>query len=170
MGLLDEIARQMLSGQTGTGPGAGQGQGQGPGAGQGQPPDLAALLQGVMAMLGDDTRSGSGSGSGGGLQDLIAAFQRSGLGDIISSWIAPGQNQPISPSQLEQALGRDRVGQLSNEAGLSGAQALGALAQLLPVIIDRLTPQGQPPAQGDLGPSIAALLGSLQDPEGTRRA
>jgi len=156
MGLLDEIARQVLSGQ------AGQGQGQAPTPGQ--PPDLSALLQAVTAMLGD-TRTGSG-----GLQDLIQAFQRSGLGDIVSSWISTGQNEAISPRQLEQALGDDRIGQLSRDAGLSSQQALGALAQLLPVIIDRLTPQGQPPAQNDLGQSIAALLGSLQEPDAPRRA
>lgn len=157
MGLLDEIARQVLSGQGE--PGSAQ-----QGTGAGQPPDLSALLQGVMAML-SDTRSGSG-----GLQDLIAAFQRSGLGDVIGSWISTGQNQPISPHQLEEALGGDRIGELARQSGLSGQQALEALVQLLPSIIDRLTPQGQPPPQNDLGQSIAALLGSLPEPGDPHRA
>lgn len=146
MGALDQIARQMLGSQ------AGQGQG------QGQEPDLSGLLQGVMNMLGDN--------QSGGLQNVVQAFQRAGLGDVIASWISTGQNLPISPSQLEQALGNDRIGQLSAQSGLSGQQALGALAQLLPVIIDRLTPQGQAPAQSQLAQSVTELLRSLASPEG----
>jgi len=33
----------------------------------------------------------------GGLGGLLQSFQQGGHGDIINSWIGPGQNQPITP-------------------------------------------------------------------------
>ena len=45
----------------------------------------------------------------GGLGNLVQRFQQSGHGDIINSWIGPGQNRAITPEQLHQALGPEAV-------------------------------------------------------------
>ena len=45
----------------------------------------------------------------GGLPGLINKFQNGGLGDIISSWVGTGANQPISADQIINALGADRI-------------------------------------------------------------
>ena len=77
------------------------------------------------------------------LQQLMARFQQGGLADMIQSWIGTGANQPIDPQQVRQALGPDKVDELSNQTGLPHETLLSELARLLPTVIDRLTPQGK---------------------------
>jgi uncharacterized protein YidB (DUF937 family) len=79
------------------------------------------------------------------LQQLIARFQQGGLAEIIQSWIGTGQNEPIDPQQVRQALGQDKIEELSNQTGLPHETLLSELARLLPSVIDRLTPQGRLP-------------------------
>jgi uncharacterized protein YidB (DUF937 family) len=138
MGLLDSVLGQVLGGAQRAPGGAGA--------------DNAALLQAVLGMLGNDA-------PGGGLNGLVAGFQRSGLGDVVSSWISSGQNQPISPAQLSQVLGPDALDALTRQTGGQSDDVLGQLAQLLPHVIDQLTPHGQVPASG-LG-NTSDLLGML---------
>lgn len=142
MGLLDQVlgaATQALGGQ-------GQGQSGGP--------DWPALIAGLLA---------NGSGQGG-LAGLLQQLQAGGLGEHVQSWISTGTNLPVSGSQLGSALGGadGLLGQLAQQAGVSHAEAGEQLSQLLPQIIDRLTPQGQLPqgGAGGLG-DIAGMLGGL---------
>jgi len=138
MGLLDSLLGQVLGGAQGGAPGGGG--------------NNAALLQSVLAMLGNDA-------PGGGLNGLIAGFQRGGLGDVMSSWISSGQNQSVTPDQLSQVLGHDMVSALTRQTGGQSSDVLGQLAQMLPQVIDQLTPDGQVPASG-LG-NTSDLLGML---------
>jgi uncharacterized protein YidB (DUF937 family) len=92
----------------------------------------------------------------GGLEGLIAKFQQGGLGEVVQSWISTGPNLPISADQLGQVFGPDTLQQL----GAGGQELLGPLAQLLPQVVDGLTPNGQLPAGGgDLGAMLGGLLG-----------
>lgn len=135
-------------------------------AGNGQSAAANPLLQIALSMLANN---GSGSGASGGLGDLgstlgglgglgglINAFQRNGMGDHMQSWIGTGQNMPISPDQLQQVLGRDTIGQIAQQLGLSPQASASGLSELLPQLIDRLTPSGQAP-QGDIG-DIADIM------------
>ncbi|GJE16302.1 YidB family protein [Methylobacterium marchantiae] len=81
----------------------------------------------------------------GGLDGLIDRFQRGGLGDAMNSWIGHGQNQPVKPQRLADALGSDTVNTLQSRTGLSRDDLLSQLAQALPGVIDGLTPQGRRP-------------------------
>ncbi|MBV9522074.1 MAG: DUF937 domain-containing protein [Alphaproteobacteria bacterium] len=83
----------------------------------------------------------------GGLNGLMGSFAAAGLGHVFQSWVGNGPNQSISPQDLHRALGEDKVQAMANQTGMSTSQLLPLLAQFLPTIIDRLTPQGQmPPA------------------------
>src|SRR5262249_26587954 len=113
----------------------------------------SGLAQAVVSML-SDPRSG-------GLDGLLRQFNQSGLGDVVSSWVGTGQNQPISPDALTRALGHDRLAQISPQANVPPAQAPSLLAALLPVLIDRLTPQGRVPEQSQVSQTGADLLRSL---------
>ena len=140
MGLLDSVI------------GALGGGGQAGGGGQ------SALLNIVMGMLAN--RSGGqqgGVGMGGGLGDLMAKFQQGGMGDVMSSWIGSGQNMPISGDQLSNVLGSDMLGKIASQLGISHGEAAGQLSQVLPQVVDKLTPNGQVP-EGGLG-DIGAILG-----------
>jgi uncharacterized protein YidB (DUF937 family) len=78
----------------------------------------------------------------GGLQGLIERFMQAGLGQQAQSWVSTGQNLPISPEQLLKVLSGSQLQQLTQRAGLSDADAAGGLADLLPKVVDQLTPDG----------------------------
>ncbi len=93
----------------------------------------------------------------GGLQGLVQNFHDKGLGAVASSWVGSGPNQPISSDQIHQVLGSDQVKALAAKAGISPDMAGGAIAQMLPGIIDKLTPNGQVPDNN----SVMGMLGGL---------
>ena len=107
------------------------------------------MLQAITGMLAND-------GSQGG---LMLKFQQAGMGDVIASWVGSGENQAISGAQISQALGPDTLSELAGKFGLNTGDMAGQLSQILPGLIDRLTPQGQAPAAG-LG-SAGDLMGML---------
>jgi uncharacterized protein YidB (DUF937 family) len=104
--------------------------------------------------LGDLLRGGlggllAGGAAGGllsgGLRELADRFQQSGHGDVADSWIGTGSNRPVTPQQVENALGRDTVNTLAEEAGVSDIDVLNGLSRDLPDAVDQLTPQGRIP-------------------------
>jgi uncharacterized protein YidB (DUF937 family) len=94
----------------------------------------------------------------GGLPGILAKLQAAGLGEAVQSWVGTGANQPVSADQLGGALGSDLMGMLAQQLGGNTQQAAGTLADLLPGLIDQLTPQGQMPADNGMG-ALGALLG-----------
>ena len=137
MGLLDSVVGMLAGGQGGGG-------------------GNAALLNAVVGMLAGGGQSG---GQGGGLASMLGKAQQAGLGDVVSSWIGKGQNMPISPDQLGSVMGSDTLANLAKQLGLSQGDAASQISQMLPDVVDRLTPQGQMP-QGGLG-NVGDLLGML---------
>ena len=114
---------------------------------------------GLDALLGSLAGGGGGAGGAGGLGALIEAFQRNGMGAQMDSWIGTGQNAKISGDQLEQALGGDLLGGIAQQLGMSRGEASSGLADVLPQLIDRLTPQGQLP-EGGFG-DVASIMEAL---------
>jgi uncharacterized protein YidB (DUF937 family) len=109
-------------------------------------------LNAVVGMLANNSQIG-------GLEGLINRMQQRGLGEVASSWISTGQNLPISPDQLKSVLGKDVLEGLAEQFDLTHSDVAGQLSQLLPQVIDKLTPNGQAPHNG-LG-DIAAIVGRL---------
>lgn len=131
MGLLDQL---------GSAVGGALGQGKGGGVN-------AVLLQQLIAMLSKP----------GAVGNLVSAFQGAGLGNVVQSWLGTGQNLPISADQVQKVLGSGTVADLAKKAGIGESDASSALAGLLPQVIDKLSPSGNLPAQGDLGGALASL-------------
>jgi len=98
----------------------------------------------------------------GGLQGLVQNFHEKGLGAVATSWVASGQNLPISADQVHQVLGSDQVKALAAKCGISPDLAGGAIAQLLPGIVDKLTPNGQVPEHSNVMEMVGGLLQNLQ--------
>ncbi len=101
------------------------------------------MIEAGMQML-------SNSGQGGGLAGLGQTFQQNGLGEQMASWVGTGQNLPISAEQLQAVLGGGQLGQIAGQLGVNESQAAGGLADMLPQVIDKLTPNGQLPQGDDL--------------------
>ncbi len=100
---------------------------------------------------------------GGGLGGLVQQFEQGGLGQVIGSWISNGQNLPISAEQLQSVLGGHPAlaGLLQQAQGPQGQALLGQLAQVLPALVNQMTPQGQLPATPAEAPDLGSLLGGL---------
>ena len=113
------------------------------------------LIQMVMGLLGND-------GQQGGLGGLVGKFEQAGLGGAINSWIGGGPNQPVSGEQITSALGSNTVSDMAARLGLNPDDVASQLSQVLPGLINHLTPEGQAPAQG-LGNSgdMMGMLGGL---------
>src|SRR5215468_6643139 len=79
----------------------------------------------------------------GGIAGLQKMFQEKGLGGIVSSWIGTGQNLPISADQLQSVLHSDALENIAAKTGMSSDQLTGVLSQMLPQVVDKLTPNGQ---------------------------
>ena len=89
-------------------------------------------------------------GTGGGLGGLLSMFQNAGLGHIAQSWINKGPNQPVSPQQLQNVFGEDRVRDMADQSGMPRESFLQQLSHHLPNVVDRLTPEGRLPDEGSI--------------------
>ena len=107
----------------------------------------ANLLTQVMGLIGGHT---------GGLQGLVGQFQNAGLADIVQSWVSTGENKAISPDQIQTALG-DQIGGIASKLGLSTTDVASHLSNLLPQVVDKLTPDGQIPEGGALDQGLDSL-------------
>ncbi|MGJ5175464.1 YidB family protein [Bradyrhizobium oligotrophicum] len=96
----------------------------------------------------------AGSVLSGGLGDLLRRFQDNGHGDTASSWVSPGENKPIAPGDLANALGADQIDQLTAQTGLPRDELLNGLSQYLPKVIDQLTPDGRLPTEHEIAGRI----------------
>ncbi|RFC37026.1 MAG: protein of unknown function (DUF937) [Candidatus Nitrotoga sp. SPKER] len=95
----------------------------------------------------------------GGIQGLIDTFKEKGLGDTFASWIGTGQNLPVSNEQIQAVLGSEQVQSIAQKLGISSADASSGIANLLPQVIDKLTPNGQFPTGDILEQGIELLKG-----------
>ena len=132
MGLLDSI----LGAATGKTEGSG-------GAAQ-----LIGVLGGLLAQSG-------------GLQGLANKFAQSGQGNAFQSWVGMGENEAISSNQIQRALGSEQVNAIATRMGVDPGVASNFLAEYLPKIVDKLTPQGKVDPAADHQQGLAALLPSL---------
>ena len=134
MGLLDNLENQAMTSLLG--------------GAAGSNPLAASLLQMIQNQPG-------------GLSGIVQAFHDKGLGGLVSQWVATGPNPPASGDQINHALGSDKVKELAAAAGISPDMASSAIGQLLPGIIDKLTPNGQVPEHNSVMDIASGLLKSL---------
>lgn len=157
MGLLDSVMGQAKS------------------ALAGQESSLGPML---LSMLG-----GGGEGQGAqanGLSNLIGKFKQAGLGNIIESWMNNQQpNQPVTPDQVNGALGEQTTSEMAGKTGMPKGALLATLAAVLPKVVSSMTQNGQKPAQtageaeapaSTQGTAAAAGAGTTDPTEPTQSA
>lgn len=136
MGLFDSIASEVLGSLSGV-----------------SAEHHAGLLEAVSGLLNNPQI--------GGLSGLVTLFEQQGLGGVIGSWIGTGQNQAISAQQIQSVLGDGHLQAIAQSLGLSSPDVASHLAQLLPQLIDKMTPNGQLPTGGAAGSALGGELGGL---------
>lgn len=138
MGLLDGVLGNLVGGLLG---------GQLPQGAQAQSP----LLEMALRLLQQN----------GGIQGVLGKFEQAGLGQQAQSWISAGQNLPIDAGAISKIFGQGQLGEIAQQLGITHEQAAGQLAQALPQVVDKLTPQGQiPENHSDLVNQALAMLRS----------
>lgn len=106
------------------------------------------------------SKDGSVGGSGG-LQGILGALQGGGLGDVVSSWLSNGPNQQIGADKISELLSGDMLSQFASKAGVGTSEASGVLANLLPELVNQLSPDGAAPNAASLDGLLDGLKTSL---------
>jgi uncharacterized protein YidB (DUF937 family) len=114
------------------------------------------LIQAALQMFKD------GGAKEGGLAGLLEQFMGAGMGEKADSWVGTGKNEALSGDEVEQALGSDKVDELAQKAGVSHDEAKEGMAEALPEVVDKVTPQGTLPDTGSLQEMLAKLLGGTR--------
>jgi len=129
---------------------------------------MANQVLGSLSSAGDERHAGLMEALGGllnnqqtgGLSGLVAAFEQKGLGGLIGSWVGTGQNLPISAEQLQSVLGSEQVQALAQKLGFTPQELSSHLAELMPQVVDKLTPAGALPESGTLGSLLGMFKGA----------
>ena len=94
----------------------------------------------------------------GGLEKLLSGFKERGLTDQADSWVSTGTNEPITGQQLEEVAGTEQIDEIAKQIGASREETAEVLAQALPQVVDKVTPDGQLPAQTDVDDALGQLF------------
>ena len=129
MGLLDTVIGSLMGGAEG---------------------GSSSPMGGVLSSLIGGGQAGSqmGGPAMGGLGGLISQFQNAGLGHVAQSWISNGPNQSVSPQQLQNVFGEDKIQGMAQQAGMQPGDFLSQLSQHLPNAVNGMTPNGRLPDEG----------------------
>lgn len=152
MSQLDDLLGGLLGGKGGGGIGGALGGLTGGKSGGG-----GGLMGALIPMLG-------GMLAGGGLSKLLSGFQANGLSSQADSWVGTGPNEPVTGGQVEQVIGDDEIAQIAERLGVSHEEAAQAIAEVLPQVVDRVSPEGQLPPEEDLDQAFDRLAHATAAP------
>jgi uncharacterized protein YidB (DUF937 family) len=96
----------------------------------------------------------------GGLNGILDKFKEGGLGEAAASWVGKGENLPISADQIASVLGNGQIAELAAKFGINPDTLSAQIAQHLPGVVDKLTPDGEVPAES--GNILSTMLGMLK--------
>ena len=117
-------------------------------------PMLRLLLPAVASMLAN-----------GGLSKILSGLKANGKGAEADSWVAKGENHPVAAEDVREAAGDDEITSIAEQLGVSKDEAAAAVAQVLPHVVDQVTPDGELPADDELD----SKLGKLKELEGQQQ-
>ena len=103
------------------------------------------------------SNNSSNERSGTALDLIMQGMKNQGLQDKLSSWIGTGSNESISENEITNVLGEEMIGRLSEETNLDNEELVKQLTAILPVVVDKLTPEGQLEEGGILSKGINLL-------------
>lgn len=112
--------------------------------------EKGAMAQVAMDMLNQN----------GGLSGVLEKFKESGLAEQAASWVGTGENLPISADQIASVLGNSQLGEIATKFGIDPNTLSAQIAEHLPAIVDKLTPNGEVPAES--GNLLSTVLGMLK--------
>ncbi len=106
---------------------------------------IDSVLSKITANIGGDQAQSllkTALAQAGGLKGLSGRFNTTGLAEVFNSWVSVGENGTIKPDQIEAVLGNQTVQQIAQKLGIDTDKVAATLSQLLPQVVDQLTPDG----------------------------
>jgi uncharacterized protein YidB (DUF937 family) len=111
--------------------------------------------QGGMAQIALDMFN-----QNGGIGGVLDKFKEGGLADAAASWVGKGENMPVSADQIASVLGNGQIAEMAAKFGISPETLSAQIAQHLPTVIDKMTPNGT--VEGESGNLLSTVLGMLK--------
>lgn len=96
----------------------------------------------------------------GGVEGIVEKFKQGGLAEEAASWVGTGANMTVTPEQVASVLGDGEIASLAAKFGLTPDFISNKIAEHLPNIVDKLTPNGQ--VDGESGDVMNAVLSMLK--------
>lgn len=135
MSLLSEITGALLSQNTGA-----------------QESSIASLAKDLL----------SKEGSKGSIDTIVTALQGAGLGEKVQSWMGTGENEPITEGEIEKSVDKGVLDSIAESTGIDRSTIVPLITSLLPILVDKITPNGEKPSgNSELLSMGASLLGKL---------
>lgn len=125
---------------------------------------LDGLLGSLLGGLNNKQQSGlmgavsSLVTSGGGIGGLMQKFSGRGLGDLMKGWVSTGPNPPATAQNIEQVFEPSQLQQIAAQTGIDPSKISAHIAQILPQLVDKVTPDGQPVEGAALESGLSSLL------------
>jgi uncharacterized protein YidB (DUF937 family) len=146
---LDDILGGLMGGKAGSG-------------GSGGLDDMLGGLLGGRGGGGGGTMGAlmpvlAGLLASGGLSKIMGGLKANGLSAQADSWVGTGANEPVSGKDIEQAAGREEIQKVAQQLGISESQAADVVAQALPEVVDKVSPEGKLPPEQDLDAAFDKL-------------
>lgn len=146
---------------------------------------LGAILGSVLSQFGGSgtqgtaqPRSGLGGSTGktlliavlplvlawiqkqGGLQGALDKLKGQGLNSQVDDWVStgPGENANVDPQQVQNLFDDQEVEAVAQQTHAPKQDVYSAISQVLPQIIDSLTPQGEQTSKQEANNDIQNVL------------
>jgi uncharacterized protein YidB (DUF937 family) len=106
---------------------------------------LDTLISGVVSTIAGDKAPAVSDflKTNGGISGLAEKFQNGGASELFASWVGTGNNQPITAEQIKTVIGNSQLQEFATKLGIDTTAATDFIATNLPVLIDKLTPDGK---------------------------
>ncbi|RYF43764.1 MAG: DUF937 domain-containing protein [Comamonadaceae bacterium] len=95
----------------------------------------------------------------GGIGAVLERFQQKGYSQQAASWMSTGSNQAVGSEAIGEVVGMEELSRLSQQLGVGQDEVATGLAEILPEVVNQLSPQGSLPGDADdvLGSGLSAL-------------
>ena len=96
----------------------------------------------------------------GGVGGILDKFKEGGLAEQAASWVGKGENLPVSADQISSILGSGAIADMAAKFGIDPSTLSAQIAQHLPTVVDKLTPNGA--VEAESGGLLSTVLGMLK--------
>lgn len=97
----------------------------------------------------------------GGLSGALDKIRNMGFGQQANSWMSTDQNEFIDAGNIAQLFDQQDIDQVAQQTGADTHEIQQGLAELLPQVMDNLTPNGNLDTDGEANNEINEILSQL---------